>query len=193
MLHLKLPTDPRWASVAELSLEFILVDHAWCEQKAATSCISLIIQFSDKEELVKQVSPLVTEEWGHFRAVLLEMEKRGIPLGRPRKDEYVNQLLAFQMKGASQEQKLLDQLLTCALIEARSCERFRVLSLGMTDPYMQEFYHRFMASEAGHYTLFMNLAEHYLPKERVRKRWEEFLQKEKEILSTFEAHPHRIH
>ena len=193
MLHLKLPTDPRWASVAEFSLEFILVDHAWCEQKAATSCISLIIQFSDKEELVKQVSPLVTEEWGHFRAVLLEMEKRGIPLGRPRKDEYVNQLLAFQMKGASQEQKLLDQLLTCALIEARSCERFRVLSLGMTDPYMQEFYHRFMASEAGHYTLFMNLAEHYLPKERVRKRWEEFLQKEKEILSTFEAHPHRIH
>ena len=193
MLHLKLPTDPRWASVAELSLEYILVDHAWCEQKAATSCISLIIQFSDKEELVKQVSPLVTEEWGHFRAVLLEMEKRGIPLGRPRKDEYVNQLLAFQMKGASQEQKLLDQLLTCALIEARSCERFRVLSLGMTDPYMQEFYHRFMASEAGHYTLFMNLAEHYLPKERVRKRWEEFLQKEKEILSTFEAHPHRIH
>lgn len=193
MLHLKLPTDPRWASVAELSLEFILVDHAWCEQKAATSCISLIIQFSDKEELVRQVSPLVTEEWGHFRAVLLEMEKRGIPLGRPRKDEYVNQLLAFQMKGASQEQKLLDQLLTCALIEARSCERFRVLSLGMTDPYMQEFYHRFMASEAGHYTLFMNLAEHYLPKERVRKRWEEFLQKEKEILSTFEAHPHRIH
>jgi tRNA-(ms[2]io[6]A)-hydroxylase len=193
MLHLKLPTDPRWASVAELSLEFILVDHAWCEQKAATSCISLIIQFSDKEDLVRQVSPMVTEEWGHFRAVLLEMEKRGIPLGRPRKDEYVNQLLAFQMKGASQEQKLLDQLLTCALIEARSCERFRVLSLGMTDPYMQEFYHRFMASEAGHYTLFMNLAEHYLPKERVRKRWEEFLQKEKEILSTFEAHPHRIH
>lgn len=193
MLHLKLPTDPRWASVAEISLEYILVDHAWCEQKAATSCISLIIQFSDKEELVNQVSPLVTEEWGHFRTVLLEMEKRGIPLGRPRKDEYVNQMLAFHAKGASREQKLLDQLLTCALIEARSCERFRVLSLGMTDPYMREFYHRFMVSEAGHYTLFMNLAEHYLPRERVRKRWEEFLEREKEILATFEPHPHRIH
>jgi len=193
MLHLKLPTDPRWASVAELSLEFILVDHAWCEQKAAASCISLIIQFSDKEELVKEVSPIVTEEWGHFRTVLLEMEKRGIPLGKPRKDEYVHQLLDFHKKGADKEQKMLDQLLTCALIEARSCERFRVLSLGMTDSYLRDFYHHFMVSEAGHYTLFMNLAEYYLPKERVRKRWEEFLEHEKKILATFEPHPHRIH
>lgn len=193
MLHLKLPTDPRWAQVAELSLEHILTDHAWCEQKAASSCISLIIQFSDKEELVKSITPLVTEEWGHFRTVLQEMEKRGIALGKPRKDEYVLKLLAFHKKGGNPIDKLLDQLLTCALIEARSCERFRVLSLEMEDPYMKEFYHHFMVSEAGHYTLFMKLAEIYVQKDLVRARWEEFLQEEKRILSTFVLNPERIH
>jgi tRNA-(ms[2]io[6]A)-hydroxylase len=193
MLHLKLPTDPRWAQVAELSLEHILTDHAWCEQKAASSCISLIIQFSDKEELVKSITPLVTEEWGHFRTVLQEMEKRGIALGKPRKDEYVVKLLAFHKKGGNPIDKLLDQLLTSALIEARSCERFRVLSLEMEDPYMKEFYHHFMVSEAGHYTLFMKLAEIYVQKDLVRARWEEFLQEEKRILSTFVLNPERIH
>lgn len=193
MLHLKLPTDPRWANVAEMSLEEILVDHAWCEQKAATSCIALIVMFSDKVELIEQVTPIVAEEWGHFRKVLKELKKRGFELGKPRKDEYVNAIVGFHKKGSNPEDKLLDKLLTCALIEARSCERFRVLSLGVQDEYLRNFYHEFMASEAGHYTLFMKLAEHYIPKEKVRQRWEEFLKYEAEILKNMEPRPDRVH
>jgi tRNA-(ms[2]io[6]A)-hydroxylase len=120
MLGLKLPTDPRWVNLAEMDLEEILTDHAYCEQKAATSCISLIQAYSEKDDLVRDLAPIVTEEWGHFRMVLKELDKRGLKLGRQRKDEYVNKLLAFQKKGGTREERLLEKLLTCALIEARS-------------------------------------------------------------------------
>ena len=133
MLGLKLPTDPRWVDLAEKSLEEILTDHAYCEQKAATSCISLIQSFPDKPNLVNLLAPIVTEEWGHFRLVLHELNKRGLTLGRQRKDEYVNALLKFERKGGSREERLTEHLLTAALIEARSCERFRLLSLHIND------------------------------------------------------------
>lgn len=170
ILGLQLPTDPRWVNLAELSLEFILTDHAYCEQKAATSCISLIQTYSDKEKLVEELAPIVTEEWGHFRMVLAELKKRGLKLGRQRKDEYVNKLLQFELKGGRPDDRMLDKLLICALIEARSCERFKRLSEGLTDDYMKKFYRRFMESEAGHYHLFIELANEYLPEEKVKKR-----------------------
>lgn len=193
MLGLKLPTDPRWVNLAEMDLEEILTDHAYCEQKAATSCISLIQGYPDKEELVKEVAPIVTEEWGHFRMVLSELEKRGLKLGRQRKDEYVNQLLAFQKKSGSREERLLEKLLTCALIEARSCERFRLLSLHINDEKLRDFYHKFMVSEAGHYRLFIDLAKLYSDEEQVRVRWQEYLQKEAEIMDTLELRGDRMH
>ena len=158
MLGLKLPTDPRWVNLAEKSLEEILTDHAYCEQKAATSCISLIQAFPDKEDMVTELAPIVTEEWGHFRLVLQELKKRGLHLGRQRKDEYVNALLQFERKGGSRDERLMERLLACALIEARSCERFRLLSLHISDTALREFYHGFMVSEAGHYRLFIVLA-----------------------------------
>ena len=150
ILGLQLPTDPRWVNLAEMSLEYILTDHAFCEQKAATSCISLIQKYSDKEKLVEELAPIVTEEWGHFRMVLAEMKKRGLKLGKQRKDEYVNKLLEFETKGGHPDDRLLDKLLICALIEARSCERFKRLSEGLNDEYLRKFYRRFMESEAGH-------------------------------------------
>src|SRR6185436_9335019 len=122
ILGLQLPTDPRWVNLAERSLEDILTDHAYCEQKAATSCISLVQRYSAKEKLVQELSPIVTEEWGHFRLVLAELSKRGLKLGRQRKDQYVNKLMEFQLKGGNEEQRFLDRLLIFALIEARSCE-----------------------------------------------------------------------
>ena len=131
ILGLQLPTDPRWVNLAQISLEEILTDHAYCEQKAATSCISLIQRYADKVKLVEELSPIVTEEWGHFRLVFAELEKRGLKLGRQRKDEYVNGLIAFQKKGGDPEERFLDKLLTMALIEARSCERFKRLSEGL--------------------------------------------------------------
>jgi tRNA-(ms[2]io[6]A)-hydroxylase len=146
ILGLQLPTDPRWVDLAAISLEAILTDHAWCEQKAATSCISLITRYSEKERLVEELSPIVTEEWGHFRLVLAELQKRGLPLGRQRKDVYVNQLMEFQQKGGNEEERLLDRLLIFALIEARSCERFKRLSEGLEDAYLRQFYRRFMES-----------------------------------------------
>jgi tRNA-(ms[2]io[6]A)-hydroxylase len=193
ILGLKLPTDPRWVNLAEMSLEEILSDHAWCEQKAATSCISLIQRYSDKEKLVQELSPIVTEEWGHFRSVLAEMQKRKLKLGRQRRDEYVNELLQFEKKGGSEEDRLLDKLLVCALIEARSCERFKRLSEGLEDAYLRRFYRRFMESEAGHYTLFIELAETYVDKKKVRKRWKEWLDYEAEVMSRLDVRGDRMH
>ncbi len=193
ILGLQLPTDPRWTDLAGMSMEEILTDHAYCEQKAATSCISLIQKYSDREKLVTELAPIVTEEWGHFRLVLLELQKRNLKLGKQRKDKYVNQLIEFQRKGGSPEERFLDQLLTMALIEARSCERFKRLSEGLKDAYLRKFYRRFMESEAGHYTLFIDLAETYIDKEKVRNRWQEWLQYEAEVMKNLEIRGDRIH
>jgi tRNA-(ms[2]io[6]A)-hydroxylase len=193
ILGLQLPTDPRWVDLAGISLEEILTDHAYCEQKAALTCISLIQKYSDKEMLVKELAPIVTEEWGHFRLVLAELHKRNLKLGLQRKDIYVNKLIAFQRKGGRTEERFLDQLLTMALIEARSCERFKRLSEGLNDDYMRNFYRRFMESEAGHYTLFIELAETYIDKDKVRKRWSEWLQYEAAVMQDAEVRGDRIH
>lgn len=193
ILGLQLPTDPRWVNLAEKSLEEILTDHAYCEQKAATSCISLIQRYSSKQKLVSELSPIVTEEWGHFRLVLAELEKRNLKLGQQRKDEYVNALIEFQQKGGDAEGRMLDQLLTMALIEARSCERFKRLSEGLNDDYMKNFYRRFMESEAGHYTLFIELAETYIDREKVRQRWKQWLDYEAGIIKNLEVRGDRIH
>ena len=193
ILGLQLPTDPRWVNLAEIKLEEILTDHAYCEQKAATTCITLIQKYSDRVELVEELSPIVTEEWGHFRAVLAELKKRNLPLGKQRKDIYVNKLLDFQKKDGSPEQRFLDRLLIMALIEARSCERFKRLSEGLDDEYMRKFYRKFMESEAGHYTLFINLSELYIPKKMVRTRWALWLAYEKELMNSNEVRGDRIH
>lgn len=193
ILGLQLPTDPRWVDLAALSLQEILTDHAYCEQKAATTCISLIQRYSDREKLVTELAPIVTEEWGHFRLVLAELNKRNLKLGKQRKDVYVNALLDYQKKGGDVEDRLLDQLLTMAMIEARSCERFKRLSEGLNDEYLRNFYRRFMESEAGHYTLFIDLAETYLDKEKVRRRWKEWLDYEKNIMQEMELRGDRIH
>ena len=193
MLGLKLPTDPRWVNMAEMSLEDILTDHAYCEQKAATSCISLIQSYPDKKRMVEEVSPVVTEEWGHFRMVLKELDKRGLHLGFQRKDEYVNKLLKFQKKGGSREENLIERLLVCALIEARSCERFRLLSLNISDEKLKEFYHGFMVSEAGHYRMFLDLAKHYGDEEQVKQRWQEYLAHEAQIMDELALRGDRMH
>ncbi|GAB4486883.1 MAG: tRNA-(ms[2]io[6]A)-hydroxylase [Saprospiraceae bacterium] len=192
-LGLKLPTDPRWVNLAEIDLAEILTDHAYCEQKAATSCISLIQAYPEREELVEELAPIVTEEWGHFRMVLAELKKRNLKLGRQRKDEYVNQLLDFQRKGISREEALLERLLVCALIEARSCERFRLLSLHCADETLRGWYHKFMVAEAGHYRLFLDLAEQYFGKEKVRARWLEYLKHEASIMQRLTPRGDRMH
>lgn len=193
MLNLKLPTDPRWVNLAEMDLGEILTDHAYCEQKAATSCISLIQSYPEREELVRELAPIVTEEWGHFRAVLHEMDKRGLKLGRQRKDDYVNGLLSFIQKGKGRDHALLERLLICALIEARSCERFRLMSLYISDEALKEWYHKFMVAEAGHYVLFIELARKYFPRDRVDARWQEYLDFEAELLAGMEVRGDRMH
>jgi tRNA 2-(methylsulfanyl)-N6-isopentenyladenosine37 hydroxylase len=192
-LGLKLPTDPRWVNLAEVDLAEILTDHAYCEQKAATACISLIQAYPDRPELVEELAPIVTEEWGHFRMVLAELKKRNLALGRQRKDEYVNQLLGFQQKGLSREAALLERLLTCALIEARSCERFRLLSLHCSEEGLRGWYHKFMVAEAGHYRLFLDLAEQYFGKEKTWARWQEYLRHEADILRDMTPRSDRMH
>lgn len=193
ILGLKLPTDPRWVDLASLSLEYILTDHAFCEQKAATQCITLIQLYPEKQELVDALAPIVTEEWGHFRMVWAEMKKRGYTLGRQRKDEYVNLLLQHQPKGLPKEEVLLHKLLVCALIEARSCERFRLLSEGLEEETLRRFYYKFMVSEAGHYRLFIDLAEQYFSTQKVRACWQDWLKIEEKILLELTPRGDRMH
>jgi tRNA-(ms[2]io[6]A)-hydroxylase len=193
ILGLQLPTDPRWVDLAAISLEAILTDHAYCEQKAAATCMSLIQKYPDKEEMVIALAPIVTEEWGHFRLVLNELHKRKLKLGVQRRDDYVNKLIEFQKKGGRPDDRFLDHMLTMALIEARSCERFKRLSEGLEEEGLRNFYRLFMESEAGHYALFIELAETYIDKEKVRNRWQQWLNYEMEVMRQIEIRGDRIH
>lgn len=192
-LGLQLPTDPRWVDIASMNIEDILVDHAYCEQKAATSCISMIVQYPDKEELVAVMTPVVAEEWSHFERVLEQLKKRGMKLGPQRKDEYVIQLQGILKKGGSREERLVEKLLMNALIEARSCERFKTLHEHIDDEELSKFYYELMVSEAGHYKNFLQLAKSYLPEERVMERWRAFLDAEAKIVANLEVRADRMH
>lgn len=192
-LGLQMATDPRWVNIAEMNIEEILSDHAWCEQKAATTCISLIVKYAHYEHIVEEVSPIVAEEWGHFRRVQKELKKRGMKLLPPRKDEYVNKLMQLEKKGLKPDQVAVEKLLISAMIEARSCERFRLLSLYITDDYLKEFYREFMESEAGHYHTFIHLAKGVIPGDYVQNRWNEYLIAEAEIMQQLEIRGDRMH
>jgi tRNA 2-(methylsulfanyl)-N6-isopentenyladenosine37 hydroxylase len=182
MLGLKLPTDPRWASIAEKNIEEILIDHAYCEQKAASTAISFIVTFPEYSDLITEMTALAREEMGHFKMVHDKLLERGFTLGRDRKDEYVIQLRTFFPKGGSRLTQLIHRLLIAALIEARSCERFRLLSEKLSDPELQEFYRKLMVSEANHYTLFLNFARQYGDREEVDKKWQDLLTFEAEVM-----------
>jgi len=192
-LGLELPTDPRWVNVAEKNIEEILVDHAYCEQKAASSCISLIVTYPEKEPLVDALTPIVAEEWSHFERVLDELKKRGYSLKRQRKDEYVERLQQVIRRGGSREQQLVERLLMNALIEARSCERFKILWKGIADKELSIFYYELMVSEAGHYKTFLQLAKEFMAEDYVMDRWRELLEQEAEIMKTMEVRGDRMH
>lgn len=193
MLGLKLETDPRWVNLAEMSIEDILTDHAYCEQKATSTNISLVQQYPEKQFLVDRLIPVVHEEWTHFKMVLDELKKRNLKLGIQRKDHYVIALQDFTLKGGSREDRLLDKALMSALIEARSCERFRLLSLYISDEDLRHFYHKLMVAEAAHYRLFIDIAEQYFPKQVVQKRWNEWLEYETTVLNNLALRGDRVH
>ncbi|MGM0636309.1 MAG: tRNA-(ms[2]io[6]A)-hydroxylase [Bacteroidota bacterium] len=184
MLGLKLPTDPRWANIAEKNISEILIDHAYCEQKAASTAISLIVSFPEYEELVTEMTALVQEEMSHFKMVHDLLKEKNIPLGRDRKDLYVVELMKFFPKGGSRTDQLTHRLMYAALIEARSCERFRLLSENLEDQKLAKFYRKLMISEANHYTMFLKFARQYGDTETVNKKWEELLEYEAEIMKS---------
>lgn len=191
MFRLKLPTDPRWAAIAEENIDEILTDHAFCEQKAASTAISLIVQFPEYSDLVTAMAELAREEMEHFRMVHDLIIKRGGVLGRERKDDYVNDLAKFIRKG-DRRIYLMDKLLFAAMIEARSCERFRVLSENIKDKELARFYHELMISEATHYTMFIGFARQYASGFNVEERWKEFLAYEAEVIAQY-GNKERIH
>lgn len=185
MLGLKLLTDPRWANIAESNLEEILTDHAWCEQKAATNAIYLVTNNSEHMEVVEKMLEIAAEELEHFRQVVAIIKQRGYTLGRERKDDYVNQLLKFARKDLSRNTSFVDRLLFSAMIEARSCERFKVLSRNLKDPELAKFYYDLMVSEATHYTAFLGLARKYAEDVDVEKRWAEWLEYEGQLIQSY--------
>jgi tRNA-(ms[2]io[6]A)-hydroxylase len=192
MLGLKLPTDPRWASAAQHHLQDILTDHAYCEQKAASTAISLLITYPELPELVQEMAALAREEMSHFELVHQQIVKRGFALGRERKDEYAGALSRFFPQTKDRSLRLVHRLLVAALIEARSCERFRVLSETLEDAELARFYRNLMASEAGHYTLFLRLARNYASRDLVDPLWASLLQFEEGLMATFDR-PDRVH
>lgn len=185
MLGLKLLTDPRWANIAENNLEEILTDHAWCEQKAASNAISIITQNSQYEDLVTTLTEISIEEMEHFQMVHDIIKARGYQLGRQREDDYVNQLFKFMKKDGSRNDAFIDRLLFAAMIEARSCERFRVLSENIKDKELAKFYHELMITEANHYTIFLKFARKYTERVDVDKRWKEWLDFEGELIQSY--------
>lgn len=185
MLGLKLATDPRWAKIAENNIEEILTDHAWCEQKAASNAIHLIVYNSEHEDLVTELTEIAIEEMQHFQMVHNIIKERGYELGRERKDDYVSQLVKFTKKDGSRNMAFVDRLLFAAMIEARSCERFRVLSQNIKDEELAKFYHDLMVSEANHYTTFLKFARKYSTDVDVDKRWNEWLEFEGDLIQSF--------
>lgn len=183
MLGLKLPTDPRWVNIVEKNIEEILTDHAFCEQKATSTAISLIVSFPEYTELVQEMVALVKEEISHFKMVHDIIIERGWTLGRDRRDDYVIQLVKFFPKGGSRTTQLVHRLLYAALIEARSCERFRLLSEELEEKELAEFYRKLMVSEANHYTMFLGFARKYGNKKEVDTKWQQLLEYESEIIS----------
>ena len=183
MLGLKLPTDPRWVNIVEKNIEEILTDHAFCEQKATSTAISLIVGFPEYTELVQEMVALVKEEISHFKMVHDKIIERGWTLGRDRKDEYVIELMKFFPKGGSRTTQLVHRLLYAALIEARSCERFRLLSEELEDEELRTFYRNLMVSEANHYTMFLGFARQYGNKKEVDTKWQQLLEYEAKIMS----------
>ena len=182
MLGLKLPTDPRWVNIVEMNIDDILTDHAFCEQKAASTAISLMVSFPEYTELVQEMIALVKEEISHFKLVHDKIIARGNTLGQDRKDAYVNKLLKFFPKGGSRTTQLVHRLLYAALIEARSCERFRLLSQELQDEELRTFYHNLMVSEANHYTMFLGFARKYGDEKEVNQKWQDLLDFEAEIM-----------
>jgi len=185
MLGLKLPTDPRWVNIAESNLEEILTDHAWCEQKAASNAIAIIANNSEHEELVTEITKIAMEEMEHFQQVHQIILKRGYVLGRERKDSYVGELFKFMEKGRSRTLAMVDRLLFSAMIEARSCERFKVLSENIKDQELAKFYRDLMISEAGHYTTFLGFARQYGKGIDVDARWKEWLDFEAIVIQNY--------
>ncbi|MGF1566001.1 MAG: tRNA-(ms[2]io[6]A)-hydroxylase [Flavobacteriales bacterium] len=185
MLGLKLPTDPRWAELAKTNLSEVLTDHAWCEQKAASNAISTIVRYPELTDLVEELTRISLEEMEHFGMVHTKIKERGWVLGPERKDPYVHDLAAFIKKGGTREQQLVDRLLFAAMIEARSCERFRMLSETVDDGDLRNFYRELMISEAGHYTTFIQFARQYCGKVDVDQRWKEFLDYEASLMSKY--------
>jgi tRNA 2-(methylsulfanyl)-N6-isopentenyladenosine37 hydroxylase len=182
MLRLKLRTDPTWVNIVESNIEEILTDHAWCEQKAATNAITMITQNSEQEELVTELLIIAREELEHLQMVHDLIKRKGYQLGRERKDNYVNELFKFLKKDGSRTQSLVDRLLFSAMIEARSCERFKVLSENIKDEEMAAFYRDLMISEAGHYTTFITLARKYGNETEVNNRWRDWIEFEDSII-----------
>jgi tRNA-(ms[2]io[6]A)-hydroxylase len=185
MLGLKLPTDPRWVNIVEENINEILTDHAFCEQKAVSNAISLIVKYPELTDLVDALTEVAQEELLHFQQVHEKIKARGKKLGRERRDEYVNDLYNFIRKGAGRNAALVDRLLFSAMIEARSCERFRLLSEKIKDKELSSFYHELMVSEANHYTLFLGFARKYADGENADARWKEWLDYEAKIISRY--------
>lgn len=189
MLGLKLPTDPRWVRLVEGDLQEVLTDHAWCEQKAASNAISLIVKHPELTDLVEELTRIAQEEMAHFGQVLEKIRARGFVLGPERRDHYVNDILQFVRKDGTREERLVDRLLFAAMIEARSCERFRLLSEQVADDDLRTFYRDLMASEADHYTTFLGFARKYGGRVDVDTRWQEFLAYEADVVARYGKEP----
>jgi tRNA-(ms[2]io[6]A)-hydroxylase len=188
MLGLKMATDPRWVNVVTKNLQEILTDHAFCEQKAASNAISVIVQYPMYPDLVKAMTEICQEEMTHFHMVHELILAKGLTLGFERKDPYVNDLSEYLRRNktnSSPQGQFVNKMLFAAMVEARSCERFKILSEELPEEDLRLFYRTLMESEARHYTTFLGFARKYGKGVDVDQCWNDFLEFEAELMEKY--------
>ncbi|MES2765168.1 MAG: tRNA-(ms[2]io[6]A)-hydroxylase [Bacteroidota bacterium] len=187
MLCLQTETNPEWIEVANKNHDKILIDHAHCEKKATIFAISMINRYPERAKLVQEMIDLAKEEIEHFDSVQKELQKRGIKFTSDRGCEYAQKL--HKLIRRDEPGRMLDFLITGALIEARSCERFSLLAKSATDETMRVLYKSLLASEAGHYTMYTDLAREYYPAAEVKARVNEMAALEADIVRNLKNLP----
>ena len=168
MFVLASQTERTWVQKAMDNMDDILLDHAHCEKKAASTALGLIFRYPERSSMMIPLAQLAREELVHFEQVLQHLDRRGIPFRRQGPSPYAGQLMDACVK--DEPRRLLDTLICCSLIEARSCERMRLLSENVEDRELAEFFNSLLASEARHNATYLSLAEEYFPRDSVRVR-----------------------
>lgn len=183
MLHLQSESTQRWLSQVDENLPEILIDHAHCERKAASTAMNLMNAYTVNRQLCIEMTRIIEEELEHYHMVMEVLDQRGIVFKRQASGHYGRELNALTR--SPEPDRAVDRLLIASLIEARSCERFRLLAdhVRQRDAKLAEFYAGLFESEARHHTTYVKLAEQFADRDTVIERLDQLSAQETKIIA----------